>query len=121
MNLQRSLLALSFLGGVLATSAVATTVDAHAKSVAALKIEAPVLTKMVSPTGLTRRHSETITLTFTVDASGKPQDVKIVSVNDRSLERSLVPAVRQWEFTPARRNGVVVPMRVVLPIELVEA
>jgi hypothetical protein len=32
----------------------------------------------------------------------------------------VVDAVKQWEFTPAQRNGAPVAMKVVLPVRVVE-
>src|SRR6478735_9319425 len=63
----KKILALSaiVLGGVLSSSAFATTASSHASVAKAVAFEAPVLEKMVSPTGLSRRHEgSTVTLSM---------------------------------------------------------
>ena len=83
--------------------------------------EAPVVTKMVSPSGLSRRYEgATVTLWLNVDEKGQPSDIRVQG-NDRSLTRSLVSAVSQWQFAPAKKDGVAVPAKIMLPVELVES
>jgi TonB family protein len=117
----KKLLALSaiVLGGVL-SSGYATTASTHADVAKAVSFEAPVVAKMVSPTGLSRRHEgATVTLRMTVNDKGQPSNIQVNGV-DAQLKQSLVSAVSQWEFTPAKKNGVAVPTRIELPVELVE-
>jgi|GEM_PF-1365740 len=118
----KKILALSaiVLGGVLSSSAFATTASSHASVAKAVAFEAPVLEKMVAPTGLSRRHEgATVTLSMTVDDKGQPSEIRVPG-NDQNLTRSLVSAVSQWQFVPAKKNGVAVPSKIALPIELVE-
>lgn len=118
----KKILALSaiVLGGVLSSSAFATTASSHANVAKSVAFEAPVLEKMVSPTGLSRRHEgATVTLSMTVDDKGQPSDIRVQG-NDQNLTRSLVSAVSQWQFAPAKKNGVAVESKIVLPVELVE-
>ncbi len=123
MNLKRLILSAALLGGVLSTSALATTVGAHANITAdAVRFEAPVVSKMVAPTGLSRRlEGATVMLSMTVDASGQPSNIKVTSNENRALTGRLVSAVSKWQFTPAKKNGVAVPSKVVLPVEVVES
>ena len=121
MNLKKIILSAALLGGVLSASAFATTTDAHARVTKAVGIEAPVLIKMVSPVGLSRWHSANLTLTMNVDVNGRPSDIKVLSREDRAVTGNLVAAAAQWQFTPAKKNGVAVPSKIVLPIELVES
>jgi TonB family protein len=117
----KKLLALSaiLLGGVL-SSGYATTASTHASVAKAVAFEAPVVAKVVSPTGLSRRHEgATVTLTMTVDDKGQPSNIEVRS-RDANLKQSLVAAVSQWQFTPAKKNGVAVPSRIVVPVELIE-
>ena len=108
------------LGGVLSSSAFATTASTHASVAKAVAFEAPVVAKMVSPTGLSRRHEgATVTLSMSVDDKGQPSNIRVRG-NDTNLERCLVAAVSQWQFTPAKKNGVAVPSKIVLPVELIE-
>lgn len=121
MKTKHIVLATALLGGLLCSTAFATTPAAHRQTVAALKIEAPVPARVVSPTGLPRRaEGSTVTLSLTIDAAGQPHDVKVVWGGDREVSRSVVSAVSQWSFTPARKNGVAVSSRVLLPLELVD-
>ena len=107
------------LGGVI-SSAFATTAASHVNVAKAVAFEAPVLEKVVSPTGLSRRHEgATVTVTMNVDDKGQPSNISVAG-NDAKLTRSLVTAVSQWQFTPAKKNGVAVPSKIVLPVELVE-
>jgi len=116
------LLSAALLGGVLSTSAFATTAEAHAQVAHAAAFEAPAVAKLVSPIGLSRRfEGATVTLSLTVDASGRPSDIKVMSQGDGAFTRSVVAAVSQWQFTPAKKNGVAVATKVMIPVELVES
>lgn len=120
MKLNRFLLSAALLGGVLSTSAFATTSAAHAKVTDAV-LETPVVTKVVSPTNLSRHHSDVITLSIQVDEKGQPSDIKVLSRENRAVVNSVVAAVSQWQFAPAKKNGVAVPSKVTLPLSLVES
>ena len=121
MNLKKIILSAALVGGVFSASAFATTVDAHAQVTKAVALEAPVLTKMVSPTKLSRHHSNIVHITMTVDANGQPGNIKVFSREDAAISGSLVAAVSQWQFTPAKKNGVAVPSKITVPVELVES
>ena len=117
----KKLLALSAIvfGGVV-SSAFATTASSHADVAKAVAFEAPVVAKIVSPTGLSSNlKGSTVTLSMTIDDKGQPSNIR-VSGNDPKLTRSMVSAVSQWHFAPAKKNGVAVSSRIVLPIELTE-
>ncbi len=117
----KSLIATAALLGVMSTSAFAlTTVATPGKAAASL--EKPALTKVVNPTKLPRSFmGETVMLNFTVDAQGRAHDINVMWQSDSALRRSLIEAVSQWEFTPARKDGLAVPTRVSLPVELKSA
>ncbi len=122
MNSKLLLLSATLLGGVLSTTASATTADAHAAVTRGLKLSAPAVAHVVSPAGLSRRfEGANVTLTMTVDADGRAHDIRLVSHRDARLEESLVNAVSQWQFTPAKKNGVPFSAKVVLPLQLVES
>ena len=115
----KSLLATAALLGVMSVSASALTTVAAPSKAAASSIEKPALTKVVNPTNLPRSFMDkTVTLNFTVDAQGRAHNIKVMSQADSGLHRSLVDAVSQWQFTPARKDGQAVPARVTLPLEL---
>ena len=53
-----------------------------------------------------------------VGEDGRPQEVTIgESSGDSALDRAAMEAVRDWEFTPAMRNGLPVRAWAVVPIE----
>lgn len=113
------ILAAALAGGVLSTPAFAYEKSAPSE---VAQLAAPVVAKIVHPTGLSRRNDgATVRVALSLDENGKPSDIRVLSNNDRNLRESLVPAVAQWEFIPARVNGKAVPSRVELPIKLVAA
>jgi protein TonB len=118
----KSIIATAALLGVMSVSASAiTTVAAPAKA-AAVSLEKPALTKVVNPTNLPSSFMDkTVTLSFTVDAQGRAHDINVMWQGDSALRRSLVDAVSQWQFTPARKNGQAVATRVTLPVQLTGA
>lgn len=121
MKTRHIILATALLGGLLSSAALATTTAAHHSATAALKLEAPAPDRVVAPTGLPRSaEGATVTLALTIDAAGRPHDIQVVSRGDKGLTKSLVSAVSQWSFTPARKNGIAVPAKVLLPIRLVD-
>ena len=111
----QSAIATAALLGVLATAATATTFTAPAA------IQVPAPTKIVSPAGLPPSYRDsTVTVWLKVDVNGRPSDIRIRGNHDERLVRQLTKAVSQWEFMPARRNGVPVGAQVELPVQLVE-
>ena len=114
MNSRQMLLATALVGGLL-SSASATT------RVAPADFAAPSPAKIVAPTGLPRSHiGAVVTLRLTVDASGQPHNIRVLSDRDPVLTKRVVDAVSQWQFSPARQNGVAVGRTIELPLELVE-
>lgn len=121
MKMKSVILSAAILGGLFSVSSFANVIVTTSPVSSSVKLEAPVPVKVVNPTGLFRRHEgETITLVLTIDAAGLPHDIRLRWGTDQNLAERLLPAVAQWKFTPAKRNGVPVPVRVELPIELVD-
>lgn len=119
MNKMKMLVGAALLSGLLSTSTFAAGVgnDASATEAAFTK---PQPAKVVSPEWLPRRYLDTtVKVAFTVDENGQPRDIKIMGPRDRDLARSLVPAIAQWRFTPATKDGAPVAQRVVMPVKLV--
>ena len=56
---------------------------------------------------------------FVVDTTGHASDFTIKSASDRDLADAVVDAVKQWQFTPALRNGAPVATKVILPVRVV--
>ena len=122
MKMKSLVIAAALLGGLLSTASAVTLVDTGLAAVVAGKNEAPVPVHVVNPTNLPRSHmGATVNLKFTVDEHGRAHDIRVVSDKDRAAAKSLVAAISQWKFTPARKNGVPVSAKVELPLQLVEA
>ena len=118
----KSLIATAALLGVMSVSASAITTVATPGKAAAPALEKPALTKVVNPTNLPRSFmGETVMLNFTVDAQGRAHDINVMWQSDPALHRSLIEAVSQWQFTPARKDGQAVSTRVSLPLQLKSA
>lgn len=119
MKMNKLFLAAALAGGLLSTSAFATTTHAHGRMNAAIKFEAPVPVKVVQPVLLPERHgSSSVTLTMTIDQTGKPRRIRVASTHDQSAYRQLLDTVSQWQFTPARKDGKAVSARIELPLEV---
>ncbi|MFZ5495967.1 MAG: TonB family protein [Verrucomicrobiota bacterium] len=123
MNAQRPLLlAAAFAGGLLSPAAVSRASVVVSDLATGSAFRAPVPVKVVSPAGLPRRYqNEVIRLSLTIDEQGRPSNVALLTGRDPALVERLLPAVSQWRFQPAMRDGRPVSTRVVLPIEVVEA
>jgi hypothetical protein len=59
-----------------------------------------------------------IDIEFSLDASGRPQDIKVRSVKDPALRRRLVDAFRQWRFERAAGEAVDSTKRYILPLDV---
>jgi protein TonB len=58
-----------------------------------------------------------VTLEFTVEVDGKVADIKVVrSMIGFGFDEAAIEAVKKWHFTPAKKGGEAVPIRVRLPI-----
>jgi len=80
----------------------------------------PVPISVVSPRVASVYEGSTVQLEFIVDEAGKPVDVVVKSSEDFMVGSLVKQAVQQWRFKPAELNGVPVPMKVVLPVNIVE-
>ena len=52
-----------------------------------------------------------VTVEFTVDENGRPQDLKVIESAGEILNAAVVDAIKGWLFTPARKNGIPVKVR----------
>jgi len=119
MKMKSVILSAAILGGLFSVSSFANVIVPTGP--APMKYEAPVPVTVVSPTGLLPRHEgETVTLSLTIDAAGQPHDIRFLQGGDQNLTKRLLPAVAQWKFSPAKKNGVPVPAKIVLPVQLVD-
>lgn len=111
-------IAAALLGGLLSLGAASNDPAAN-DQLARPKSEVPVPSKVVQPTDLPRSFmGATVRVVLTVDASGRPHDIKVTSVKDSRLRDSLIAALSQWEFTPALKDGRPVATTIEMPIVL---
>ncbi len=122
MNSKKILLAAALVGGLLSSAVVSSAaVVLSDLTLRSAKDSMPALVKIVHPTGIFPSHrGEVVRLSLTIDETGLPHNVRFVSGRDPNLVQRLLPAVTQWKFTPAVKNGRAVAMEVVLPIQLVD-
>lgn len=52
-----------------------------------------------------------VLLGLIITADGQPQDIHVIRSLNLDLDRNAVEAVSQWEFQPATKNGVAVPVQ----------
>jgi TonB family protein len=52
-----------------------------------------------------------VTVEFLVDEKGRPQELKVIESAGDVLNSAVLEAIRGWQFTPARKNGVPVKVR----------
>jgi len=108
----KSIIATAALLGVMSATASALTTTA-------VSFEAPVPVKTIQPIELPASHrSSAINLSMTIDAAGKPHNIRVADVRDQAAYKRIIATVSQWEFAPARKNGVAVPAKVELPLEV---
>lgn len=122
MNPKNLLLAVTVAASLLSASVLSATVVIEPAGLTdGVMYTSPVVVKTVNPTGISRRfQGEIVRLGFTIDEQGQPRNIALLSGRDPNLVRHLLPAVAQWRFTPAMKNGRAVSADVVLPIQLVD-
>ncbi len=62
------------------------------------------------------KYQGTVVLWIIVDAQGSVHDVRVVKPLGLGLDEKAVEAVKTWKFKPATRNGVPVPVRVMVEV-----
>lgn len=108
------LLGAALVSGLLSSAAFAVTGQPPAG------IQKPRPAHVVNPTGLPLSFTDTtVTLTMTVDETGTPHHIRLISPRDREVAKKLVPVLAQWRFTPGTQDGEPVEMKVVLPLKIV--
>jgi periplasmic protein TonB len=58
------------------------------------------------------KYQGTVVLWLVVDASGRPQQIRIQRALGMGLDEKAIEAVKQWKFDPARRDGQAVPVMI---------
>jgi len=62
------------------------------------------------------KYQGTVVLWIVVDAQGGVTDAKVVKPLGLGLDERAVETVRTWKFTPAKRAGTPVPVRVMVEV-----
>ncbi len=57
-----------------------------------------------------------VVLSLVVDAQGNPTEIHVVKPLGMGLDEKAIEKVRTWKFIPGKRNGVPVPVRVLLEV-----
>ncbi len=114
LSLVAALVAVVFTGSTFAYSPT----DATAKS--AVPVIRLVPSKVVQPTDLPRTFARAVVnVEFSLNQAGQPQDIKVLSTNDRVLKERIVQAFSQWRFDAAAQTPGAIAKRFVLPLEIV--
>jgi hypothetical protein len=120
MNFNKLLLAATVAGGLLSAASAAVVVTPLVTDSTSFTAPAPV--KVVAPTEIPRRYqNETIRVSLTVDEAGRARNLDLLNGRDPSLVKRLLPAVAQWQFKPATKDGQAIAADVILPLQLVDA
>ena len=53
-----------------------------------------------------------VTVEFTVDVNGRATDIKVAEPKGFGFDEAAIEAIERWRFTPAKKDGESVPMRV---------
>lgn len=121
MNAKRLLLAATVAGGLFSAATLSARVVVTPPATEPA-FTAPAPAMVVAPTNIPRRYqNETVRLSLTIDKEGRPRHIDLLDGRDPGLVRHLLPAIAQWQFKPATRNGEPVAVEVVLPLTLVES
>lgn len=122
MKAVKKLVVLLSLGALLPLAATAKSTERAYIEASAKRTDAPVPIAVVSPTNIGWEYAgSTVEVAFTVDTSGNPTDLKVLSSRDGEIAKAVVDAVEKWRFEPAKKNGAAVTSRVILPVHIVDS
>lgn len=113
-------LSLGLLALPLAAFAAKTDEQAYIESYKG-RTGSPVPVTVVKPVIGSEHAGTSLELEFTVDEAGKASGITARTPADAALVEELTRAIAKWKFEPLRRDGKVVPAKVVLPVRIVDA
>ncbi len=120
MKVSNQLAALLSLGALLPVAASAKTSEQAYLESCRKGPDIPVPVVVVAPHVGSEEAGASAQVEFLVGADGKASEISVKSSSDSLLASAAVDAIKQWQFTPAQRDGVAVATKVVLPIHVVE-
>jgi TonB family protein len=68
----------------------------------------------------TALEDRTVSVGMTVDASGKPTNLKVLEPIDAFTDQAILSAASQYRFKPAHLDGTAVPMEMTLNFKIVD-
>jgi periplasmic protein TonB len=83
-------------------------------------VSPPRVTKQVNPSYKTARGVKlegAITVVLVVSSQGIPKDVRVAKGLDKDVDQSAVEALREWRFSPARKDDKPIAVRISLEID----
>lgn len=83
------------------------------------RTDIPVPVRVVAPTASAGQVGDRAEVEFLVDATGRPEHVRVLTASNEEFGLSAREAVTEWRFKPAKANGTPVAMKVMLPIVVV--
>ena len=59
-----------------------------------------------------------VRVAMTIDATGKPTDLKVIQSTDRFTDQAILQAASQYRFKPATLNGTAVPIEMTVNFKI---
>ncbi len=63
-------------------------------------------------------EDRTVRVHMTIDASGKPTDLKVLQSTDKFTDQAILTAASQYRYKPATLNGTAVPMEMTVNFKI---
>ena len=82
-------------------------------------VSPPRVTKQINPNYKTARGVKlegAVIVVLVVSSQGIPRDVRVAKGLDKDIDQSAVDAVREWRFSPARKDDKPIAVRISLEI-----
>jgi TonB family protein len=101
----------------------------HAAAPTALRVSTGVTAPVLLRTAVVDRdhilaatasEDRVVSVGMTVDASGKPTDLKVIEPADKFTDQAILSAASQYRYKPANLDGMAVPMQMTVNFKFVE-
>lgn len=112
------------LTAALASVLLSASALAYSPKDSARPVDGPVSTlvpsKVVNPSDLpTSFTRQVVNIEFSLDESGRPQEIKVLTKADAAAKEQIVKAFKQWKFEPATPKADHTNKRFILPLDVV--